>query len=38
LAESEEVKADAARWRRTTQLQADYGAALISARGYGAPV
>jgi predicted ATPase/class 3 adenylate cyclase len=37
LAESEEVKADAARWRRTTQLQADYGAALISARGYGAP-
>ena len=37
LEETDEVKADAARRRRTTHLQADYGAALISARGYGAP-
>ncbi len=36
LADTEEVKADQAQRRRMTQLQAAYGAALISARGYGA--
>jgi class 3 adenylate cyclase/predicted ATPase len=37
LQDIDEVKADLAQRRRMTQLQADYGAALISARGYGAP-
>ena len=37
LAETEEVKADQAQRRRMTQLQAAYGAALIAARGFGAP-
>jgi hypothetical protein len=37
LAETDEVKADAAQRRRITQLQAAYGAALIAARGFGAP-
>jgi predicted ATPase len=37
LAETEEVKADAAQRRRMTQLQAAYGTALIAARGFGAP-
>ena len=37
LQDIDEVRADLAQRRRMTQLQADYGAALISARGYGAP-
>ena len=37
LAETAEVKADVAQRRRMTQLQAAYGAALIAARGFGAP-
>ena len=37
LAETEEVKGDQAQRRRMTQLQAAYGAALIAARGFGAP-
>ena len=37
LADNEEVKADAARRQRLTQLQVAYGNALIAARGYGAP-
>ena len=36
LHDTDEVKADVAQRRRMTQLQAAYGAALISARGYGA--
>ncbi|HKN29336.1 MAG TPA: AAA family ATPase [Roseiarcus sp.] len=36
LQDIDEVKADVAQRRRMTQLQAAYGAALISARGYGA--
>ena len=37
LAETDEVKADAAQRQRLTQLQVAYGNALIAARGYGAP-
>jgi predicted ATPase len=37
LAESEEVKAEAAQRRRMAQLRVAYGNALIAARGYGAP-
>ena len=37
LAESEDVRAELAQRRRMTQLQAAYGAALIAARGFGAP-
>jgi tetratricopeptide (TPR) repeat protein len=37
LEEMAEVKADAARRRRTTQLRVAYGNALMAARGYGAP-
>ncbi len=37
LAETEEVKSDAARRRRDAQLHVAYGNALIPARGYGAP-
>ena len=37
LQDIDEVRADLAQRRRMTQLRADYGAALISARGYGAP-
>jgi tetratricopeptide (TPR) repeat protein len=37
LAETEEVKADAAQRRRMTHLQVAYGHALIATRGYGAP-
>ena len=37
LAETEEVKADAARRQRQAQLQVAYGNALIAARGFGAP-
>jgi class 3 adenylate cyclase/predicted ATPase len=37
LAETEEVKAEAARRQRLTQLHVSYGNALIAARGYGAP-
>ncbi len=36
LADDEEVKADAARRQRLTQLNIAYGNALIAARGYGA--
>ena len=36
LADNEEVKADAARRQRLTQLNIAYGNALIAARGYGA--
>jgi predicted ATPase len=37
LAETEEVKAEAARQQRLTHLHVSYGNALIAARGYGAP-
>ena len=37
LAETDEVKSDAARRHRLTQLHAAYGNALIAARGHGAP-
>ena len=37
LADNEEVKADAARRQRLTQLHVAYGNALIAARGFGAP-
>ena len=37
LAQTDEVKATAARRQRLTQLQAAYGNALIAARGFGAP-
>src|SRR5208337_972760 len=37
LAETEEVKAQAAQRQRLTQLQVAYGNALIAARGFGAP-
>ena len=37
LEETDEVKARGAERRRMAQLQAAYGAALIAARGYGAP-
>jgi predicted ATPase len=37
LAETDEVKAEAARRQRLTQLQVAYGNALIAARGFGAP-
>ena len=37
LAETDEVKADAARRHQLTQLHVSYGNALIAARGYGAP-
>ena len=37
LAESNEVRAEAAQRRRLTQLHVTYGNALIAARGYGAP-
>ena len=37
LAETDEVKADAAQRRRLTHLHVSYGNALIAARGYGAP-
>jgi predicted ATPase len=37
LAETDEVKADAARRHQLRQLQVAYGNALIAARGYGAP-
>ena len=37
LAETDEVKAEAARRQRLTQLHVAYGNALIAARGYGAP-
>ena len=37
LAETEEVKAEAVRRQRLTQLHVSYGNALIAARGYGAP-
>ena len=37
LAETDEVKAEAAQRQRLTQLHAAYGNALIAARGYGAP-
>ena len=37
LAETDEVKAQAAQRQRLTQLQVAYGNALIAARGYGAP-
>ena len=37
LAETEEVKADAARRQQRRQLQVAYGNALIGARGHGAP-
>ncbi len=37
LSESEEVRAEAARRQRLTQLQVAYGNALFAARGYSAP-
>ena len=37
LAESDEVKAEAAQRQRLTQLHVSYGNALIAARGFGAP-
>jgi hypothetical protein len=37
LAETDEVKAEAAQRQRRLQLQVAYGNALIAARGYGAP-
>jgi predicted ATPase len=37
LSSADEVKVEAARRQRMTQLQAAYGAALIAARGFGAP-
>ena len=37
LAETDEVKAEAAQRQRLAQLHAAYGNALIAARGYGAP-
>jgi hypothetical protein len=37
LAETDEVKADAARRQQRRQLHVTYGNALIAARGYGAP-
>ena len=37
LAETEEVKAEAARGAQRLQLHVAYGNALIAARGYGAP-
>jgi len=37
LAQTEEVRAGAARRHRLTQLQVSYGNALIAARGHGAP-
>ena len=37
LAETDEVKAEAAQRQRLTQLHVSYGNALIAARGYGAP-
>ncbi len=37
LAETDEVKSDAARRHRLTQLHAAYGNALIAAQGHGAP-
>ena len=37
LAETDEVKAEAAQRQRLTQLHVAYGNALIAARGYGAP-
>ena len=37
LAETDEVKAEAAQRQRLTQLQVAYGNALFAARGYGAP-
>ncbi len=37
LAETDEVKSEAAQRQRLTQLQAAYGNALIAARGFGAP-
>ena len=37
LAETDEVKAQAAQRQRLTQLQVAYGNALIAARGFGAP-
>ena len=37
LAETDEVKAQAAQCQRLTQLHVAYGNALIAARGYGAP-
>ncbi|HZZ22839.1 MAG TPA: AAA family ATPase, partial [Roseiarcus sp.] len=37
LAQTNEVKADAAKRQRRLQLQTAYGNALIAARGYGAP-
>ncbi len=37
LAESDEVKAEAAQRRRMTHLRVAYGNALIATRGYGAP-
>jgi class 3 adenylate cyclase/tetratricopeptide (TPR) repeat protein len=37
LAETEDVKAEAAHRQRLTQLHVSYGNALIAARGYGAP-
>jgi predicted ATPase len=37
LAETDEVKAEAAQRQRLTQLQVAYGNALIAARGFGAP-
>ena len=37
LSQSDEVKAEAARRQRLTQLHVAYGNALIAVRGYGAP-
>ena len=37
LAQTDEVKAEAAQRQRLTQLQVAYGNALIAARGFGAP-
>ena len=37
LAETDEVKVEAAHRQRLTQLQVAYGNALFSARGFGAP-
>ena len=37
LAETDEVKAQAAQRQRLTQLQVAYGNALFAARGFGAP-
>ena len=37
LAQTDEVKAEAAQRQRLTQLHVAYGNALIAARGFGAP-